>query len=915
MSCFVNQMMIDSLAKHHSQFATNEQQDAQEFTSYLLDILHEDVNLILKKPYVENLSDEWCMQHTVNEIGLENWRRFLRRNKSILTNTAMGQFVNRTQCQTCGYNSNSFDPFNIVSVPVVDVGVVFRCTLVRKGPYVLEEDRRARKDSNPKSSSSDNSNAAQSNQGSKSNKAPQKPTLTTFYTSVPRLADAAEIINKISEITGIPEHLLKICACEAQPSGMEGLDDFIKCMPWDKNSMEGPVMQFKKPSSANDVTDLIIFESTLHTDAASKDYEHNQDAVELNRLARRLSQALWPSRSAHFRVGLRVDAMDHRNEWFPGSVIDVDEAKGSVRVHFDLFSHKWDEEYGMADFEKRRVEPLYTHAKPRDRITELPVYHWFEGVKFGQMFYVQLQTEWSTARALAHIVGQAARFIRVSSTDDDVMRRYKLHARSKIAEVIDIIMEHSGMYCDAALRQKKRESNKEGAPVDAFIMNNNMIRKVERCLKYLPFDVRVNGTEAQPTSMSKKEQQQNVEQQQQQPMMEQSFPCSLLTTMGNFFHPRLVLLLHWRGLDLTRVASTESSASSSSNGNGPQQQQQQQQQQPIALLYTKPSMEVHEESRAKFLKHREESASNDNDDDNDNKGDEDSIPISACLTEFCKEQSLDMNDNWKCPKCKQVREGKQSLHLWRMPDLLTFHIKRFNCSARWREKITTKVDFPLTGLDMSEWMHNDANVHVQQQQVDVSTNTIYDLVGVVNHIGGMTGGHYVATCKTSPCSADGVEEVANSYTGSWGLHSTTTAAHLQGDDANHSSSNGWLTRTDSMLSNSNSNGNSNGVDHTNNNHHNSHNNSTAKTNGGGISSKIRQTMRNKEKDAISAAQQRAQMASRSVLESNDPLWLQFDDEVVEPIPQRNICTEAAYVLFYRRRRLTSANVAKYTTLD
>lgn len=80
------------------------------------------------------------------------------------------------------------------------------------------------------------------------------------------------------------------------------------------------------------------------------------------------------------------------------------------------------------------------------------------------MFYVQLQTEWSTARALAHICSQAARFIRISPThdDDDVMQRYKMHARSKIAEVIDIIMEHSSMYCDAALRQKKRQSNTEG---------------------------------------------------------------------------------------------------------------------------------------------------------------------------------------------------------------------------------------------------------------------------------------------------------------------------------------------------------------------------------------------------------------------------------------------------------------------
>lgn len=37
---------------------------------------------------------------------------------------------------------------------------------------------------------------------------------------------------------------------------------------------------------------------------------------------------------------------------------------------------------------------------------------------------------------------------------------------------------------------------------------------------------------------------------------------------------------------------------------------------------------------------------------------------------------------------------------------------------------------------------------------------VYDLFGVVNHMGGMTGGHYTACCRASPCSKDGVEEVA-----------------------------------------------------------------------------------------------------------------------------------------------------------
>ena len=46
----------------------------------------------------------------------------------------------------------------------------------------------------------------------------------------------------------------------------------------------------------------------------------------------------------------------------------------------------------------------------------------------------------------------------------------------------------------------------------------------------------------------------------------------------------------------------------------------------------------------------------------------------------------------------------------------------------------------------------------------------------------------------------------------------------------------------------------------------------------------------------------------------EPLWLQFDDDLIEPIPPRNV-SEMACVLFYRRRRLMPANIAKYSTLD
>jgi ubiquitin C-terminal hydrolase len=88
---------------------------------------------------------------------------------------------------------------------------------------------------------------------------------------------------------------------------------------------------------------------------------------------------------------------------------------------------------------------------------------------------------------------------------------------------------------------------------------------------------------------------------------------------------------------------------------------------------------------------------------------------------------------------------KQSLY--RLPDILIIHIKRFNMTARFREKIRAKVDYPLQDLDMrpftvqvqSEGSPESANgesIGPTDGNVKISSNEdVYDLYGVSNHLG------------------------------------------------------------------------------------------------------------------------------------------------------------------------------------
>lgn len=66
------------------QFSGFHQHDAQELLAFLLDGIHEDLNRVKQRPYVE---DRDCDGTTDEEDAIENWKNYLRRNKSLIVGT------------------------------------------------------------------------------------------------------------------------------------------------------------------------------------------------------------------------------------------------------------------------------------------------------------------------------------------------------------------------------------------------------------------------------------------------------------------------------------------------------------------------------------------------------------------------------------------------------------------------------------------------------------------------------------------------------------------------------------------------------------------------------------------------------------------------------------------------------------
>jgi len=118
------------------------------------------------------------------------------------------------------------------------------------------------------------------------------------------------------------------------------------------------------------------------------------------------------------------------------------------------------------------------------------------------------------------------------------------------------------------------------------------------------------------------------------------------------------------------------------------------------------------------------------------KSQKSSISVTNCLAEFTKKETLSEQDPWYCKKCKKHQLATKKFDLYKLPDILIIHLKRFCYTRYHRQKITSLVDFPLKGLKLDEFCKND----------DMK-DTEYDLYAVSNHMGNLGGGHYTAYAK------------------------------------------------------------------------------------------------------------------------------------------------------------------------
>ncbi|XP_004451955.1 ubiquitin carboxyl-terminal hydrolase 4 isoform X2 [Dasypus novemcinctus] len=97
------------------QFSGYQQQDSQELLAFLLDGLHEDLNRVKKKPYLE-LKDANGRPDVV--VAKEAWENHRLRNDSVIVDTFHGLFKSTLVCPECAKVSVTFDPFCYLTLPL-----------------------------------------------------------------------------------------------------------------------------------------------------------------------------------------------------------------------------------------------------------------------------------------------------------------------------------------------------------------------------------------------------------------------------------------------------------------------------------------------------------------------------------------------------------------------------------------------------------------------------------------------------------------------------------------------------------------------------------------------------------------------------------------------------------------------------
>jgi ubiquitin carboxyl-terminal hydrolase 4/11/15 len=104
-----------TVGKFATQFARASQEDAAEFLTFLLDMLHEDLNRAHENTVLDPV---FGTGEDDAEVSERAWQRHRLKNDSFIVDTFHGQLRSRNRCPNCEQSTIVFDPFSVLPLPL-----------------------------------------------------------------------------------------------------------------------------------------------------------------------------------------------------------------------------------------------------------------------------------------------------------------------------------------------------------------------------------------------------------------------------------------------------------------------------------------------------------------------------------------------------------------------------------------------------------------------------------------------------------------------------------------------------------------------------------------------------------------------------------------------------------------------------
>jgi ubiquitin C-terminal hydrolase len=123
------------------------------------------------------------------------------------------------------------------------------------------------------------------------------------------------------------------------------------------------------------------------------------------------------------------------------------------------------------------------------------------------------------------------------------------------------------------------------------------------------------------------------------------------------------------------------------------------------------------------------------------------LTLDHCLERFSWPERLDRENSWYCSRCREHTAATKTLALWRLPPILILSLKRFDARDR---KLDARVVFPVEGWDVGRYCRGEGKTEGGGEdggEGGGEEGPVYDLFAVSNHFGSRGWGHYTAYAR------------------------------------------------------------------------------------------------------------------------------------------------------------------------